>query len=156
LTSSRGTFNLPPPCPLWNREQFASVCGLFCWGLPRKNNWWGTAYPRFGISKFGIPIEIRSLMSAGIGCTLGSRKKKSSFVSPCPKEPRPTESGSKRADRKQLRLGPWCFIPRSRLVVSRSTCPPLSIPPPLPANSFVIGTAVINTHTKERTSHLFG
>ena len=23
---------------------------------------------RFGISKFGIPIEIRSLMSAGIGC----------------------------------------------------------------------------------------
>ena len=25
---------------------------------------------RFGISKFGIPIEIRSLMSAGIGCTV--------------------------------------------------------------------------------------
>ncbi len=24
---------------------------------------------RFGISKFGIPIEIRSLMSAGIDCT---------------------------------------------------------------------------------------
>ena len=32
-----------------------------------------------------------------------------------------------------------------RLVVSRSTCPPLSPPP---ANSFVIGTAVINTHTE--------
>ena len=32
---------------------------------------------------------------------------------------------------------------RPRLVVSRSTCPPLSPSPP--ANSFVIGTAVINT-----------
>jgi hypothetical protein len=32
-----------------------------------------------------------------------------------------------------------------RLVVSRSTCPPLSPSPH--ANSFVIGTAVINTHT---------
>jgi hypothetical protein len=35
---------------------------------------------------------------------------------------------------------------RPRLVVSHSTCPPLSSPPP--ANSFVIGPAVINTHTK--------
>ena len=34
---------------------------------------------------------------------------------------------------------------RHRLVVSRSTCPPLSPSPH--ANSFVIGTAVINTHT---------
>ena len=34
---------------------------------------------------------------------------------------------------------------RPRLVVSRSTCPPLSPSPH--ANSFVIGTAVINTHT---------
>ena len=33
------------------------------------------------------------------------------------------------------------------LVVSRSTCPPLSNPPPR-ANSFVIGTAVINTHRR--------
>jgi hypothetical protein len=33
---------------------------------------------------------------------------------------------------------------RPRLVVSRSTCPPLSPSPH--ANSFVIGTAVINTH----------
>ena len=32
-----------------------------------------------------------------------------------------------------------------RLVVSRSTCPPLSPPPH--ANSFVLGPAVINTHT---------
>jgi hypothetical protein len=37
---------------------------------------------------------------------------------------------------------------RPRLVVSRSTCPPLS---PFPyANSFVIGPAVINTHTTTR------
>ena len=34
---------------------------------------------------------------------------------------------------------------RPRLVVSRSTCPPLS--PPTHANSFVLGPAVINTHT---------
>ena len=34
---------------------------------------------------------------------------------------------------------------RPRLVVSLSTCPPLS-PSPF-ANSFIIGTAVINTHT---------
>jgi hypothetical protein len=33
---------------------------------------------------------------------------------------------------------------RPRLVVSRSTCPPLS--PSLHANSFIKGTAVINTH----------
>ena len=33
-----------------------------------------------------------------------------------------------------------------RLVVPRSTCPHLSPSPPPPANSFVIGTAVINTH----------
>jgi len=33
---------------------------------------------------------------------------------------------------------------RPRLVVSRSTCPPLSPSPH--ANSFIIGTAVINTH----------
>ena len=43
---------------------------------------------------------------------------------------------------------------RPLLVVSRSTCPPLS-PSPL-SNSFVIGTAVINTHTTTaslRVSH---
>ena len=28
---------------------------------------------RFGISKFGIPIEIRSLMYAGIGCTMSNQ-----------------------------------------------------------------------------------
>ena len=28
---------------------------------------------RFGISKFGIPIEIRSLMYAGIGCNLTAK-----------------------------------------------------------------------------------
>jgi len=35
---------------------------------------------------------------------------------------------------------------RPRLVVSRSTCPPVSSSPH--ANSFVIGTAVINTHRR--------
>jgi hypothetical protein len=35
---------------------------------------------------------------------------------------------------------------RPRLVVARSTCPPISPPPPH-ANSFVLGPAVINTHT---------
>jgi len=37
---------------------------------------------------------------------------------------------------------------RPRLVVSRSTCPPLSPSPH--ANSFMIGTAVTNTHTPNR------
>jgi hypothetical protein len=40
----------------------------------------------------------------------------------------------------------WGGGGRKRLVVSRSTCPPLSTPPH--ANSFIIGTAVINTHTQ--------
>ena len=41
---------------------------------------------------------------------------------------------------------------RPRLVVSYSTCPPLSPSPH--ANSFVIGTAVINTHTSStHTAH---
>ena len=39
---------------------------------------------------------------------------------------------------------------RPRLVVSRSTCPPLS-PSPTGGNSFVIGTAVINTHAAGST-----
>ena len=39
---------------------------------------------------------------------------------------------------------------RPRLVISRSTCPPLSPSPH--ANSFIIGTAVINTHTHVCTS----
>jgi hypothetical protein len=39
---------------------------------------------------------------------------------------------------------------RPRIVISRSTCPPLS---PFPhANSFIIGTAVINTTTNKRNS----
>ena len=47
--------------------------------------------------------------------------------------------------RSLVRDGQTCSH-RPRLVVSRSTCPPLSTPPP-PANSFVIGPVVINTHT---------
>jgi hypothetical protein len=40
---------------------------------------------------------------------------------------------------------------RTRLVVSRITCPPISPPPH--ANSFVLGPAVINTHMRATTSH---
>jgi hypothetical protein len=43
---------------------------------------------------------------------------------------------------------------RPRLVVSRSTCPPLS--PFLHANSFIIGTAVINTLAKFSHSDTLG
>jgi hypothetical protein len=39
---------------------------------------------------------------------------------------------------------------RPRLVVSRITCPPISPPPH--ANSFVLGPAVINTHTLQHTA----
>jgi hypothetical protein len=50
-----------------------------------------------------------------------------------------------------LYTGTWALAdlstqPEARLVVSRSTCPPLSPSPN--ANSLVIGTAVINTHRK--------
>ena len=41
---------------------------------------------------------------------------------------------------------------KPRLVVSRSTCPPLSSSPH--AHSFVIGPAVINTHINLKSSHL--
>ncbi len=41
---------------------------------------------------------------------------------------------------------------RPRLVVSHSTCPPLSPSPH--ADSFVIGTAVINIHSSRTTPHL--
>ena len=37
-----------------------------------------------------------------------------------------------------------------RVVVSRSTCPPISPSPP--TSSFVIGTSVINTHTRQGTA----
>jgi len=40
---------------------------------------------------------------------------------------------------------------KPRLVVSHSTCPPLSSFPH--AHSFVIGPAVINTHTRENSTH---
>jgi len=40
---------------------------------------------------------------------------------------------------------------RPRLVVSRSTCPPLSPSPH--ANSFILGTAVINTHPHKLADH---
>ena len=57
------------------------------------------------------------------------------------------------------RIGFFCFPikhvqpsphkPEPRLVVSHSTCPPLSSSPH--AHSFVLGTAVINTHTQTHT-----
>jgi hypothetical protein len=40
---------------------------------------------------------------------------------------------------------------RPRFVVSRSTCPPLSPSPH--ANSVIIGTAVLNTHSNKTTTH---
>jgi hypothetical protein len=40
---------------------------------------------------------------------------------------------------------------RPRLVVSRSTCPPISLPPHV--NSFVLGPAEINTHTRLCAPH---
>jgi len=43
---------------------------------------------------------------------------------------------------------------RPRLVVSRSTCPPISPPPH--ANSFVLGPAVTNTHTPARSDQWGG
>jgi len=89
---------------------------------------------RFGISKFGIPIEIRKcLMYAGIGC---SRLKcrgphvllppANSFIIG------PAVINTHTRPVRDERTHPHT----PRLVVSHSTCPPLSSSPP--ANSFVI------------------
>jgi len=69
--------------------------------------------------------------------TRGTRENR---APPCVKVP-----GSSRVPAFDGRTSPH----RPRLVVSRSTCPPLSPSPH--ENSFIIGTAVIHTHT-QRTS----
>jgi hypothetical protein len=66
-----------------------------------------------------------------------------SFSRP-PSPPLPSFTQSPSPPRSQVRDGQTSPL-RPRLVVSRSTCPPL-LPSPH-ANSFVIGTAVMNTHT---------
>jgi len=64
------------------------------------------------------------------------------FRSPSPPPPSFTQSPS---PQRSLVCDGQASPPRPRLVVSCTTCPPLS---PFPdANSFVIGNAVINTHT---------
>jgi hypothetical protein len=60
-----------------------------------------------------------------------------------PSSPPPSFSQSPSPPRSLVRDG-QTSPHRPQLVVSRSTCPPLSPSPH--ANSFVIGTAVINTH----------
>ena len=69
---------------------------------------------------------------------------------------RPMGAGRRRGDCQCVKLAPPRSVVRDgqtsphrpRLVVSRSTCPPLSPSPH--ANSFIIGTAVIKTHTSTR------
>jgi hypothetical protein len=74
----------------------------------------------------------------------GSPSARSLSRSPAPPPPSFTQSPSPL--RSLVRDG-QTSPHRPRLVVSRSTCPPLSPSPH--ANSFIIGTAVINTHTPQ-------
>jgi hypothetical protein len=88
----------------------------------------------------------RSSQSSGVEdqpqCRGMWHSSRSSFShSPSPSPPSFTQSPS--PPRSLVRDG-QTSPHRPRLVVSRSTCPPLSPSPH--ANSFVIGTAVINTH----------
>jgi hypothetical protein len=69
---------------------------------------------------------------------------KQQTLSRSPSPPPPSFTQSPSPPRSLVRDG-QTSPHRPRLVVSRSTCPPLS--PSLHANSFIIGTAVINTHT---------
>jgi hypothetical protein len=73
----------------------------------------------------------------------GSPSARSFSRSPSPPPPSFTQYPS--PPRSLVRDGQTSPL-RPRLVVSRSTCPPLSPSPH--ANSFVMGTAVINTHAK--------
>ena len=73
---------------------------------------------------------------------IGSPSARSLSRSPSPPPPSFTQSPS--PPRSLVRDG-QTSPHRPRLVVSRSTCPPLTPSPH--ANSFIIGTAVINTHT---------
>ena len=65
-----------------------------------------------------------------------------------PSSPPPSFTQSPSPPRSLVRDG-QASPHRPRLVVSRSTC--LHYPPPAHTNSFVIGTAVINTHTHTHT-----
>jgi hypothetical protein len=76
------------------------------------------------------------------GCGIVAAPVRSLSRSPFPPPPSFTQSPS--PPRSLVRDG-QTSPHRPRLVVSRSTCPPLSPSPH--ANRFVIGTAVINTHT---------
>jgi hypothetical protein len=65
-------------------------------------------------------------------------------LSRSPSSPPPSFTQSPSPSRSLVRDG-QTSPHRPRLIVSRSTCPPLSSPPH--ANSFVLGHAVINTHS---------
>jgi hypothetical protein len=73
-----------------------------------------------------------------------SRSPSARSLSRSPSSPPPSFTQSPSPPRSLVRDG-QTSPHRPRLVVSRSTCPPLSPSPH--ANSFLIGTAVINTHT---------
>ena len=71
----------------------------------------------------------------GVSSSIPKREEPGKTGAPCVKVP-----GSSRVPGRDGQTHPH----RPRLVVSHSTCSPLSSSPP--ANSFVIGLAVINTH----------
>jgi hypothetical protein len=76
-----------------------------------------------------------------------SRRPSARSLSRYPSPPPPSFKQSPSPPRSLVRDG-QTSPHRPRLVVSRSTCPPLSPSPR--ANSFIIGTALINTHTHNK------
>ena len=94
--------------------------------IPRWAGGWALHHPPWS---FGFDSQTR-----------GTRENR---APPCVKEP-----GSSRVPVRDGQTSPH----QSRLVVSRITCPPLSLSPH--ANSFITGAAVINTHTPFHTISL--
>jgi hypothetical protein len=117
------------------RAEALCSCGLWSWFLHE------TLGPQ--------PCLDMELGPFGVLCTrtrraLINRQTSARSLSRSPSPPPPSFTQSPFPPRSLVRDG-QTSPHRPRLVVSRSTCPPLSPSPH--ANSFIIGTAVQNTHT---------
>ncbi len=97
---------------------------------------------------FGLQKKKSKLHSAKHSGPPCSRTSPARSLSRSPSSPPPSFTQYPSPPRSLVRDGQTSSH-RPRLVVSRSTCPPF--PPPPSANSFVIGTAVINTHTPQHS-----
>jgi hypothetical protein len=158
------TFLFSPPLSAQEHACTASFCVFFSTGPPRDR---GTLHCRWNVIATQ-PLGLVSFQARGIlpvaeeqsrtrGSPSGgvedqhqcrglwhSSSPSARSLSRSPSPPPPSFTQSPSPPRSLVRDG-QPSPHRPRLVVSRSTCPPLS-PSPL-ANSFIKGTAVVNTHT---------